>query len=180
MNANNEHIDDELQQMQETNPLKGSVHTAVRLADPISKLRLQETVRVTEDSSVYEAVELMRERRTGCLLVTREDRLVGIFTERDVVRKIVHQEVDTRKERVAAYMTSKPDTLKPGDPIAFALNFMAESGYRHVPLIDEDHRPQGFVSVRDIVNYIGDYFSRDLLNLPPKPQDDAWTSVEGG
>jgi CBS domain-containing protein len=180
MTFSDEHLDDELQQMQESEGLKSNIHTAIDLSDPITKLRLQKTVAVPHDTLVQTAIDEMKTKRTGCILVTQDEKLVGIFTERDVVRRVYGKETDVSKDIVADYMTKTPDTLKPESPIAFALNLMAQSGYRHVPLIDDAGHPQGFVSVRDIVNYVGDYFTRDLLNLPPQPQDDAWTSVEGG
>jgi len=180
MNHTDEHIDDELQQMSEMDRLKGSIHTAVSLADTIAGLKLQAYHVVPRDTLVKHAVKLMREQRTGCLLVTENDRLVGIFTERDVARKVVCADLNLKEDVVGDYMTTNPETLPPDAPIAFALNLMAIGGFRHVPLVDEDNKPQGFVSVRDIVNYIGDYYSRELLNLPPKPQGNAWQSVEGG
>jgi CBS domain-containing protein len=180
MSHTEEHIDEELQVMSEGDKPEETIHKAIRLADPITQLKLQETVIVEADSAVHDAVELMKSKRTGCLLVTEGETLVGIFTERDVARKVVCQDLDSDKSVVRDYMTSSPDTLTLNAPIAFALNMMAMGGYRHVPLIDADSKPQGFVSVRDIVNYIGEYYFKELSNLPPKPQDDAWQSVEGG
>ena len=76
-------------------------------------------------------------------------------------------------------MTQRPDALFLTDPIAYALNRMAAGGYRHVPLIDENHRPVGFLSVRDIVDHMADYYSDEILNLPPSPHA-RQLSAEGG
>ncbi len=180
MNPIDEHVDDELKQMAESDRPEENIDKAITLDDPVSTLKLQETIIIADDALLHDAVELMKRKKTGCLLVTRDEKLVGIFTERDVVRKVVEQGLDWKQSVVRDYMTASPDTLEKSVPIAFALNRMAVGGYRHVPLVDVENRPQGFVSVRDIVNYIGEYFYAELANLPPKPQDDSWTTIEGG
>ena len=53
--------------------------------------------------------------------------------------------------------------------VAFALNKMVVEGFRHVPLVDEQGRPTGMVSMRDLIDYLTDFFSKDVLNLPPDP-----------
>ena len=67
------------------------------------------------------------------------------------------------------------------DPIVYALNKMSVGGFRHVPLVDEERRPVGIISVKDIVDYIVDFFPNDVLTLPPDAtRGQAWRGREGG
>ena len=63
--------------------------------------------------------------------------------------------------------------------IVFALNKMGVGGFRHVPLVDENYRPVGIVSVRHIVRYVVDFFAKEVMNLPPEPGMDIGQSREG-
>ena len=176
-----EYINDELQQMEERERAHAQTLTeSISLNDPISVLELQETVVISGDTAVKEAIDLMKAKRVGCLLVEENGRLSGIFTERDVVRKIVGHGWDHAKLKVKDFMTSDPDVLHFDDPIVFALNRMSVGGYRHVPIVGDNHEPLAFVSVRDIVNYIADFYHDAIMNLPPEPVRGAQKAPEGG
>ncbi len=124
---------------------------------------------VDEETSLDEVIRLMRERRQGCALVTREHRLCAIFTERDVLMKVVGTRIDLERTPVRAFATKNPITLPAEASVAYALNRMVTEGFRHVPLVDENGYPAGVVSMRDIIEYLGGFFNRDVLNLPPEP-----------
>jgi len=137
---------------------------------PISRLpTLRPPMCVEPSESVGAAVEVMNEGRTGCVLVVKDDRLVGVFTERDVLTKIVGRNVDIDATAVATVMTPDPECLTLDDGISYALNMMSVGGFRHIPLIDDERRPTGIVAMRDIVDYIVDLFPEEVLNLPPSP-----------
>ncbi|MFZ0889023.1 MAG: CBS domain-containing protein [Candidatus Binataceae bacterium] len=119
------------------------------------------------DASLAEAMELMRQHRRGHVLIVRDGKLEGIFTERDVLMKIAGKPIDVEHTPVSAYATREPMTLPPDAVVAFALNKMVLEGFRHIPLVDESDRPVGVVSMRNIIEYLADFFSRDVLNLPP-------------
>jgi CBS domain-containing protein len=140
------------------------------LKEPIRRLEPRAPVSLSPDATVADAVSAMNEHRIGCVLVVIGERLAGIFTERDIVRRICAggEALDTL--RLGDFMTSTPDTLEPDDPIAFALNRMSVGGYRHVPLVDPLDRPVGIVSVRDVVRFLVDHFPRRVHNLPPSPK----------
>jgi CBS domain-containing protein len=147
---------------------------------PIHKLpTLRPAVCVAPGASVREAVEAMNQHRTGCVLVTEDDRLVGVFTERDVLTKLVCQEVDVDAIRVASVMTADPECLTLDDGIAYALNMMSVGGFRHIPLIDADRHPTGVVAMRDVVDYMVDLFPEAVLNLPPSPAHGIAREREG-
>ena len=130
------------------------------------------------EKAVREAVAIMREHHVGCVLVVEGERLAGILTERDLLLKMEHADLDGPVSRL---MTPDPETLSPDDPIVYALNKMSVGGFRHVPLVDGDGRPVGVVSVKDVVDYIVDFFPNDVLTVPPSPgQRTVWHGRDGG
>ncbi|MCE2392957.1 MAG: CBS domain-containing protein [Proteobacteria bacterium] len=139
------------------------------LTEPISSLDLRRHVSVPHDASVAEAVLQMTETHTGCVCVVEGGILVGIFTERDLLR-IVQGKIDTATTPVGQVMTEKPVTLRPRHGIAQALNQMSEGGFRHIPLVDGLGRPVGIVAMRDIVSFIVSLFPDAVLNVPPDPE----------
>jgi CBS domain-containing protein len=98
--------------------------------------------------SVAEAARVMKQNRIGALLVVEGERLAGIFTERDVLFRVVAEGRDARTTHVAEVMTANPRTISPDRPFAHALHMMYEGEFRHVPVV-EDGRPLGMVSARD-------------------------------
>ena len=164
-----EELDDEFQQMDEREVDAPPLVEAVHLDDPISSLSLQSLTVATPATTLNEAIKLMDTNNVGCLLIEDGGHLVGIFTERDVIRRVVGKGFDHAETTVGEHMTVEPDTLRMEDPIAFALNRMFEQGYRHIPIVDAQSRPSGFVSIRDIVNHLAAYYQKEILNLPPRP-----------
>jgi len=138
---------------------------------PIRRLpSLKAPVCVDHRASAKEAIAQMTEHGIGCVLVVDGGRLTGVFTERDVLRKLaaVGRSADTTT--VAEVMTPNPECLTLDDGIGFAMNLMSVGGFRHIPLVDGEHRPTGVVAMRAIVDYIVDFFPNQVLNLPPAPQ----------
>ena len=128
--------------------------------------------------SVEAAWYLMREHRVGCVLVVDAGTLVGILTERDLLMRV---DGPRSGQAIREVMTPDPEALSPDDPIAFALNKMSVGGFRHVPLVDADGHPVGVVSVKDVVDYIVDFFPNDVLTVPPSPeQGTIWHGRDGG
>ena len=122
-----------------------------------------------EQTPLAEALRQMREHRQGCVLATHDGKLTGIFTERDVLMKVVGTNIDLERTPLRPYMTRDPMRLPEDASVAYALNRMCVQGFRHVPLTDEQGRPVGVVSMRDIIEYISGFFPKDVLNLPPEP-----------
>jgi CBS domain-containing protein len=139
-------------------------------AEPIKTLpRRAGRVAVPPGTTIGEAARIMKENRVGCVLVEDGGKLVGIFTERDILTKLVGTGYDPAHVRVDGVMTRDPESLSPEDPIAFAMQRMSVGGFRHVPLVDSDGRPVGILSVKDIVDYLVEHFPGEILNIPPEP-----------
>jgi len=108
----------------------------------------QDLISVSGAMTVQEAARLMKEHHIGALMVVEEGKLAGIFTERDVVFRVVAEDRDPRMTRLADVMTRNPQTIHPDKPFPDALRIMYEGGFRHVPVV-EDGRPVGVISARD-------------------------------
>jgi CBS domain-containing protein len=105
------------------------------------------------DATVRQAVEILREARHGCVLIEADGRLTGIFTERDLLSRVILPGLDPAETRLDAVMTPDPFTLAPSDPPAFAIHRMVSQGLRHMPIV-EDEDLKGFVSIRNVLRYI--------------------------
>ncbi len=131
------------------------------LRRPLGDLIAQDYATVPPDLSVRKVVQRLHDGGHHCAVVLKDDRIVGIFTERDILQKLADQ-FDARAESpVSDYMTPDPDTLRVGDPVAFGLNRMMVRGYRHIPVL-KDGKLAGVVSVRDILGYLVNRFD-DLV-----------------
>jgi CBS domain-containing protein len=146
---------------------------------PIRDLPLRVPIAVDIDTAVADAIELMNEHHIGCVLVMQRGRLAGIFTERDVLTKVVFRH-DGALLPVEAVMTPNPETLEMDGTIAYALNLMSVGGYRHLPVIDRDGQPVAVLSVRDIVDFLVQSYPEEVLNLPPCPSKGIADSIDGG
>jgi CBS domain-containing protein len=149
------------------------------LSTPLSELKLREPILVDAGASVVAAVNAMNEHRTGCVLVQHNGKLAGIFTERDVLTRVIFRN-NSNAMKVEAVMTRGPETLQATASIAFALNMMSVGGYRHIPVVDRTGMPVGVVSVKDLVNFLVDMFPDSVLNLPPSPEMAIAKSPDGG
>jgi CBS domain-containing protein len=147
-------------------------------SDPISRLELRGPLTAPPDTSIEDVVRQMTQRRTGCaLLVDGDGKLVGIFTERDFVQRVVAAGLGTGGP-VSEVMTRDPKTLARHDNVQKAVELMGSNGYRQMPVLGEDGRPVGVLSVKEIVHYLVEYFPAKVYNLPPTP-DQAQPAREG-
>ena len=138
------------------------------LSDEVGLLAPSEPIRLLSDASVAEAVTRMVDNhRAGVVIVDEAGRLIGIFTERDLLTRVVRQGRDLARTRLAEVMTADPEALTSRDRICFAINRMHSAGYRTVPLVDADHHPIGVVTVNDVVGWLARVFPEAILNLRP-------------
>lgn len=149
------------------------------LTTPIRSLNLGTPILVDIGATVEQAVAAMNEHHTGCVLVGRDGKLAGIFTERDLLTRVVFRG-DNRRTSVALVMTPEPETLDPSANIAYALNKMSVGGYRHIPIVENDGTPIAVVSIRDLVDFMVELFPTGVINLPHQPNMSIPRTVDGG
>jgi CBS domain-containing protein len=125
---------------------------------------------VSPDTTVAAAIGRMQQDHRGYTLVLRDGALAGIFTERDVLMRVAGRAVDPAKTPVTEVMTADPVTLPADASVAHALNLMVIEGFRHIPVMDDRGRPIAVVSMRNLIEYLSEFFRRDVLNLPPDPR----------
>ncbi len=138
------------------------------LSDPVKILAPSEPVRLSADDTVARAInEMVDRRRAAVVIVDAGGRLTGIFTERDVLTRVMRDRRDPARTRLGEVMTPDPEALGPDDRICYAVNRMHVAGYRSIPLVDADHRPIGIVTVADVVGWLAQLFPEAVLNLRP-------------
>lgn len=112
--------------------------------------------------SVMDAVNMMTERKIGAVIIVDNNaRLAGIFTERDLVNRVVAKGLDAASTPLKQVMTTNPDTLAPGDTAMNALELMSARRYRHLPVLDGEN-VAGMVSIRDLFNVVKAQLEEDL------------------
>jgi CBS domain-containing protein len=114
----------------------------------VAELMNKGLLSVGPSTTVAEAATMMGERRVGSALVMDGNALLGIFTERDIVRAL-GEHFDAAKHQVAEWMTRSPTTVPPETPARDALKTMLDGGFRHLPVLDGD-QVVGVVSMRDL------------------------------
>jgi CBS domain-containing protein len=112
-----------------------------------SVLEPRKLVTAAPQASVSEAARLMKDGKVGAVLVVEGGRLVGIFTERDALFRVIAGGLDPDATALGEVMTPDPTTVGPHETFGYALLLMHENGLRHVPVV-EDCRPVGVLSAR--------------------------------
>jgi CBS domain-containing protein len=102
-------------------------------------------------TTVAQAAEFMAKKNVGAVMVVDNEQLVGIFTERDAVFRVIARGLDACVTQLAEVMTADPKTVDPYRSFGYALLMMHENGFRHVPVI-EDGKPIGIVSSRNAMD----------------------------
>jgi CBS domain-containing protein len=142
------------------------------LRQPLSVLPARRPLICSSKQTVSTAMRAMQSEHRGIVLVTEDgtpqSRLTGVFTERDVLLRIIDRGRNPASLPLAEVMTIDPEVLPAQATVAWVLNKMSVGGFRHVPVVDDRHRPVSVVSVRDVVQFLVDAFPREVLNLPPE------------
>jgi len=130
------------------------------------------------ETPLREVVRRMRDENVGCALLTRDGELAGVFTERDLVVRVLGNE-GAFDLPVGEWMTPDPERVTRTDTIRKTVRLMQQQGFRSVPVVDDVGRITGCVRHKDIINYLAEHFSEQVLNLPPNPEQIA-LEREGG
>ena len=127
---------------------------------PIRSLRTivakQAPVTAPKSVTVLDGARVMKQHNIGALLVVDGTRLVGLFTERDALFRVLAEGRNPQTTRLGEVMTSQPQTIHPDEPFVNALRVMHQGRFRHLPVVEFD-RPLGMVSVRDALD--GDLYA---------------------
>ncbi len=134
-------------------PEAGGGFRGLMLTARLSDVGLSTPVVVDAETSVAEAIEAMREQKCGCTLVFSQERLVGIFDERDVLTRVAVPGLDSAATPMSTVMSPDPLRLSPDDPPAFAVHCMVANDFRHLAVLSGEHL-EGYVSVRNILGYL--------------------------
>ena len=172
--------DEEWYEGLESNDEESEMSEAVKIQDPISSLGLQPPLAVELGTNMKNALNSLQQEKQNCLLITENNKLKGILTERDILLKVTGKGFDLDLVTVDEFMTEDPEYLSPEDPLAYALNKMHIGGFRHVPIVDDLIKPVGLISISNIISTIADYFSMEIINLPPLDRIVDSKMQEGG
>jgi CBS domain-containing protein len=141
------------------------------LQDPLTLVPSHPPLVLDESASVKDAMQAMKRQHRGCVLITKDGTvrspLIGIFTERDILLKIIDSGRNPATVPLKDVMTVDPESLPVDAKLAWALNMMSVGGFRHLPVTDHRRWPAFIISVRDIVEFLVESFPAEILNLPP-------------
>ncbi len=136
--------------------------------DAVDTLRVLDPVSIDPDSTVAEAIERMQKLAVGCVFVTEHCKPVGVFTERDVLTKVLAKGLPAETP-ITEVMTRDPRVIGETCSVAEVIDTMQRGGFRHMPVVDGAGHLQGVVSVKRIVEYLVEHFPSAVFNLPPDP-----------
>ena len=136
-------------------------------ADTVDRAHYEKPIAVDLSASVGEVFALLRTSEHGSVLVTDNERLVGIFTERDALR-LMADSLDVNQP-ISQYMVRKTVTVTRQETVHAAITKMARGGYRRLPVLDEQQRPVGLLRVHNILHYLVEHVPSVIYNLPPAP-----------
>ena len=119
---------------------------------------------VSPDTTVFNALALMAECNIGAVLVLEDDKLAGIFTERDYARKVVLKGLRSADVSVRELMTASPVTIAPSQTIDDVMALMTNHRFRHLPVVDGD-RVVGIITIGDVVKCVIDSQAQTIEHL---------------
>lgn len=128
--------------------------------DRLDVLQPRQPITVAPETAVRDVLGMLIDRGIGCVLVVDGETLVGVFTERDALRRLAGRLDELGDLPVSQFMTASPQTLDVEAKVAFAVRSMDQGGYRHLPIVDDQNRPTGVISVRDILQYLTERMHR--------------------
>ena len=133
----------------------------------IGELELAPAPYVSRETPLAEVLSQLAASRRPAVLLRDGDRLVGIFTQRDILYGAATEGLDPATP-IGTLASGEPRTLAVGQSLAEALDAMVDGGYRQVPLVDERGQLAGLLSSRDVLVFVAGFFPEETLNLPPR------------
>jgi len=143
----------------------------------VSILPTDDYVAVSPFTPLSQAIEAMKNDEGGCVIVSDDGRVAGIFTERDLLTRILGENVDLESP-IKDWMQPTVETLSPEATIGDAVRLMNERGFRNIPLV-KNGELKGSISVFDIIIYLAECYPKATMNLPPLSAQ-VMDTIDGG
>ena len=122
-------------------------------------------IEILPDSTVLEAIEVSLPGRVGAVAVVDSGKLMGIFTERDVMLKVVHKQLDPKTTKVGDVMTAPVITIAPNTAVKDVLHLMLEKHIRHLPISEDGKAVKGMLSIRNVLQFMVEALQSDLHHM---------------
>ena len=135
-------------------------------------------ITIETSQSIYEAIELMIKKDTNCIIVLKDGDPKGIFTERDVLKRVAVKEIDTKKTPIEKVMTVDFVTMSHSALVGEVLVEMYQRGFRHIPILGAQGRFVGIVSMRDVLKYAKALDIDESVRKTWKEIEEFWDSEE--
>jgi predicted transcriptional regulator len=135
---------------------------------PITHVNLSFYIETEKGTKVGAVLDKMRASHRKCALVMDHGKLIGIFTERDIVVKVAGK-LDVVQKPIDELMTPSPITMDAGVTVVEASRHIASTPHRYIPVVNKEGVVLGTVTYYAIIKYISDYFPQEIYNLPPVP-----------
>ena len=145
--------------------------------DSVSLMQTDDYVCIEPSTPLSQAIVAMKKDEGGCAIVCEGQRVVGVFTERDLLTKIVGNDINMQAP-VSNWMSPVVSTLTPDATIGDAVTLMNEKSFRNIPLV-KDGNLVGSISVFDVIFYLAESYPKETMNLPPV-HDQIMFKEEGG
>ncbi len=137
-------------------------------------------IQAPPEISVRTAIEIMQNNKSGYIVIADHQRkVVGIFTETDVLHKVFGKKTDVWSKPVSELMTPSPKVLSVRDTVGQAIDLMGKNIFYHIPLVDEKGSLVNVISVRTLIRFLAEFYPTEIYNLPPK-YDQIMETAEGG
>ncbi len=136
----------------------------VAISTLLAEKEFSEIFSINPEASVLDAVKEMNRRQVGCMLILDGGKIVGIFTERDVLRRVVVPGLAPATTPVSEVMTKEVDTFPPDLSVDEAMAHMTAKRHRHIPVVEDD-RILGMVSIGDVTRWLSKTFENEAQNL---------------
>jgi len=134
---------------------------------------------------VGRALDAMCRKPCEAVLVVEDQKVVGIFTSRDFLFRVAAMHRDPEQTSLGEVMTVRPETLRPRDSVCYAIERMAVRGFRNIPIVEENGRALGMLSIWNVMQHLGEVF--DEIERVPVPVDAlteissvTWVDIGGG
>lgn len=141
---------------------------------PVSKVAGEGCLALRHDAPASAALREMTEHDLGAVAVEDDTgRVVGIFTERDVLLRCLSGVENWLESPLSSVMTADPVTVMASDSVAKAIHRMKEGHFRHLPVIDDRGRAVAMLSIRRVIADVAEHFPAEVQNLPPDPKRES-------